>query len=111
MSAGAKTELVTFERETNTRRPGGGMDAAWSAIGTAWAKVDWIGGGEADRSGAVRATSKYRFTVYAAAVEALALTPKDRIAWGGERYNIRERPRALIAKPDIEIIAESGVTD
>lgn len=110
MGAGAKTELVTIERETTTRRDGGGFTSGWASIGEAWARVDWIGGGEGDRAGAVRAVSKYRFTVYAAAVEALALTPKDRILWGGERYNIRERPRVLIGKPDVEIIAESGVT-
>jgi len=110
MGAGAKTELVTFERETNTRRDGGGMASAWAAIGTAWAKVDWIGGSEGERAGAVRAISRYRFTIYGAAVEALGLTPKDRIVWAGDRYNIRERPRAVILKPDIEIIAETGVT-
>jgi len=110
MSAGNKTELITFERETDTRRPGGGQDAVWSQIGQAWARVEWIGGSEGERAGAVRATSRYRFTVYGAAVDALTLTPADRILWNGDRYNIRERPRTQMGNPDVAIIAEGGVT-
>lgn len=109
MPAGAKTEQIAIERSTETRRPGGAMTVVWSEIGRAWAHAQWVRGGESDRQGAVRYGSVYKFTCWAAAVEALALTPKDRVVWNGDRYNIRERPVRLPAKPDIEIVAESGV--
>jgi len=110
MSSGARDALVSFQRETGTRRAGGGYDKAAETIGQAWAKIEWIRGGEADRQGAVREIAIYRFTVLSNAVAALALTSRDRIVWNGETYNIRERPRRLQNAPETEIIAETGVT-
>lgn len=108
--AGLKSERVAFERRLRTSDGAGGGSTSWTQIGEAYAAVQWLGGGEADRQGAVREGVKYRFTVWANAVEELALTVQDRIAWNGEIYNIRERPRRVPAKADCEIVAESGVT-
>lgn len=110
MTAGARTELVTFRRETLTRVAGGGQTSVVADIGSAWASVEWVRGGEADRQGSVREIAIYRFNVLSAAVDALTLTTKDRLVWGGEVYNIRERPRRLPNRPETEIIAETGVT-
>lgn len=97
-------------RETDARRPGGGMTPTIIPVGTMWAKADWLGGGEAARDGGVKPGSKYRFTCLAAAVEELGVTTSDRIVWNGDTYNIRERPRRVPNKPETEIVAETGVT-
>lgn len=110
MTAGAKTELITIERETRLREAGGGSQQYWTEIAQMWADAKWIGGGESETKGAIRPTARYRFSVYADAVQELNLTPDDRIVWNGERFNIRERPRRQIATPDIDLIAETGVT-
>ena len=109
-SAGARTELVTFRRETPTRRDGGGASVSVTDLGQAWASVTWARGGEEDRQGAVREIAIYKFRVLSAAAEALGITSSDRIVWNGETYNIRERPRRLITSPETEIVAETGVT-
>lgn len=105
-----KTELIAIERETRTTRPGGGMSSAWAEVGKMWAEAVYIGGGEGEARGAVRETVRYRFVVWSAAAEELAVTPKDRLVWNGVTYNIREQPRRLAKRIDTEIIAESGVT-
>lgn len=110
MDAGARTELITIQRETDTRRPGGGQTVALSPLGQMWAKVEWIGGGEPARDGGVKPGAKYRFTCMSAAVEELGVTSNDRILWNGDTYNIRERPRRLPNKPQTEIVAETGVS-
>lgn len=110
MSAGERDELITFERPTETRRAGGGRDVSVATLGQAWANAEWVRGSESDAQGAVRTVSVYRFTVLSAAVDAMAVTTQDRIAWNGDTYNIRERPRRLRGSPDTEIIAETGVT-
>lgn len=108
--AGAKTELITVERASTVGDGGGGGARIWQQISQLWAEVQWIGGDETSRQGTVRARSKYRFTVWSAAAEELAITTKDRLVWNGEAYDIRERPRMLQTRPDTEIIAETGVT-
>ena len=110
MAAGAKTEFIRFERETITRQPGGGFLSEWSVIGEAWANVQWVRGTENERQGAVRSGSVYKFTVYSAAVEVLALSPKDRLVWNSDIYNIRERPARQAPLADVAIVAETGVT-
>jgi head-tail adaptor len=107
--AGAKTELIAVERYIAIPDGGGGHSREWSEIGQLWAQAQWIGGGEADRQGALRALARYRFTVLSAAAEALSLSTEDRLVWNGERYNIRERPRRLPRAVDTEIVAETGV--
>lgn len=109
-ASGPKTELIAFQRSTETRRPGGGLAQSISTVGEAWATATWMRGGEADRQGAVRELVIYKFTVLSAAVEELGVVATDRIVWNGETYNIRERPRRLPNRPDTEIIAETGVT-
>lgn len=108
--AGAKTELVIAERETNTRRAGGAMNSSWSEIGRFYAEPRWVRGGEQTRQGALREIAVYRFLALSEAVEALNLTTKDRLVWNGERYQIRERPRRIPRGAEIEIVAEAGVT-
>lgn len=110
MDAGDRTELITFQRETDARRPGGGMTPTVASLGQAWAKADWIGGGEQARDGGVKPTSKYRFTCLSAAIDEMDIKPSDRIVWNGDTYNIRERPRRLPNKPETEIVAETGVS-
>lgn len=109
-SAGSKTELIVIERESRTRQRGGGSENEWTVIGQMWAEAKWIGGSETESKGALRPTARYRFTVYADAVQELAITPADRILWNNEHYNVRERPRRQIGTPDIDIVAETGVT-
>lgn len=109
MGAGAKSELVTVERETRTPDGGGGSSSSWAAIGQLWAEVAWIGGAESSRQGAVREVGKYRFRVLAGGVLALGVLATDRMVWNGARYNIRELPQRP-RKPEIDIIAETGVT-
>jgi head-tail adaptor len=108
--SGLKSELIAIERYVTTPDGGGGVSREWTQVAEMWAQVQWIGGGESDRQGALRALARYRFTVLSAAAEQIGLTPEDRIAWNGERFNIRERPRRLPRVPDTEIIAEAGVT-
>jgi head-tail adaptor len=108
--AGDRTELVTVERYASTPDGAGGATRVWAEIGRLWAEVTWIGGAEASRQDAPRASSKYRFTVLSAAAEALAIGTEDRLVWNGERFNIRERPRRLPRLPHTEIVAETGVT-
>jgi head-tail adaptor len=108
--SGAKTELITVERETRTRRNGAGYDSSWSSVGQFWAEAKWVRGGEQERQGALRELSAYRFLALSAAIEELAVTTADRLVWNGERYNIRERPRRLPRMAETEIIAETGVT-
>ena len=110
VGSGTKTELVTVERYTTMPDGGGGAIRAWASIGQLWAEAQWIGGEEMSRQGALRAKSKYRFTVLSAAADALSISTEDRIVWNGETYNIRERPRRLPRKPETEIITETGVT-
>ncbi len=110
MQSGARSELITFERSTETRRPGGGLDTAPATLGQAWAHAQWVRGTEADDGGAVREVAVYKFTVLTAAIDSLGITVKDRIVWNGDTYNIRERPRRLRDKPETEIVAEAGVT-
>lgn len=105
-----RDQLITIERETNTRRPGGGLASEWTEIGELWVAARWVGGGEGEARGAVRATARYRFIAISADVEALGVTTKDRIVWNGEPYNIRETPRRLRKPVETEIIAETGVT-
>lgn len=110
MQAGQRNELISFQRITESRRPGGGLEPSLATIGQAWAAAQWVRGTEQDERGAVREVAVYKFTVLSEAVDALALTVKDRISWNGEMYNIRERPRRLREKPETEIMAETGVT-
>lgn len=105
-----RTELITIERETNTRRAGGGMTSGWASVGQLWVRADYIGGSEGDQQGAVRATLRYRFTALSAGVEEIGVTVKDRVVWNGEAYNIREVPRRLPRGIETQIIAETGVT-
>ena len=109
MSAGDRNEIINIERETRGRVRGGSATSAWAQIGAMWADVQWIGGGEPQLNGAVRTTSKYRFTVLASAILELNLTPLDRIVWNGDTYNISERPKFQPAEPEVALIAESGV--
>ncbi|MEQ1614480.1 MAG: head-tail adaptor protein [Hyphomicrobiaceae bacterium] len=110
MGAGGKTELITIERETRTRRTGGDYDSAWTTLGQMWAAVDYAGGSETQTRGAVRETMRYKFTVYAEAVLSHGMTQADRIVWNGTTYNVREVPRRVIGTPDMVIASESGVT-
>lgn len=110
MASGRKTELVAVERETKTADGGGGYASAWASIGTIWAEVKWVRGGESERQGSVRAVNVYKFVALSAAVEEIGVLPTDRLVWLGDRYNIRERPRRLERQPDCEIVAETGVT-
>ena len=112
MGAGEKTELVTIQREARTRQPGGSFTSEWQDLTTVWASADWVRGGETERQGTLRAMAVYRFTVYGEAIEDITppLGPGDRIVWNDEPYNIRERPRRQIGKPEIDIIADTGVT-
>lgn len=105
----ARTELITIERETTTRRAGGGLTSAWASIGQLWASAEYIGGSEGEQRGAVRAVLRYRFVALSAGVEALGVTLTDRIVWNGETYNLREMPRRLARRIETQLIAESGV--
>lgn len=105
-----RSELITIERETNVRRPGGGVDSGWSSVGQIWASAEYIGGSEGEARGAQRSTLRYRFVGLSAAIEAIGVTVKDRVLWNGERYNIREVPRRLARRVETQIIGETGVT-
>ncbi len=107
---GERDHRVTVERQQVTPDGGGGQLTSWVAIGALWVAAKWVGGGEAVARGAVRETVRYRFTADAASAEALAITAADRIVWGGEPYNIRERPRRQPASSEIEIYGETGVS-
>lgn len=107
--AGAKTELVTFERESRVADGGGGAAASWATLGTAWAEVRYLRGGEAGQRGALRELSAYRFLVLSEAVAALGLTTADRLVWNGVTFQIREQPRRLPRSAETEIVAEAGV--
>lgn len=104
-----RTELITVERETQTRRQGGAQASVWATLGQLWVEASYIGGGESESRGAVRETVRYRFTALSAGVEALGVTAKDRVVWNGTTYNIREVPRRLPRRIETEIIGESGV--
>ncbi len=108
--AGAKFELLTFERESRVADGAGGFTPSWSTIGQLWAEPRYLRGGEREVHGALREINAYRFICWSAAVEGLALTVSDVIVWNGERYNIREVPRRLNGGPETEIVAETGVT-
>lgn len=108
--SGAKTELVTIERETRIPDGGGGWRHVWTQVGQIYAAAQWVRGGESDRQGALRELAAYRFVVLSADLEALGVTTKDRLVWNAETYNIRERPRRLPRQVESEIIAETGVT-
>lgn len=88
---------------------GGGV-SGWATIGEAYAAVGYKGGGEASRQGAIRATNKYSFVVWACEIRALGITTRDRILWGEEVYNIRELDGGRGGAADSEVIAESGVS-
>jgi len=109
--AGAKFELLTFEREVAGAPDGtGGRTMSWVTLGLAWAEPRYVRGGEREAQGVLREINAYRFIVWSAAVAELALTVNDVILWNGERYNIREMPRRLSGGPETEILAETGVT-
>lgn len=108
MDSGQRTELVLFQRRMATPDGMGGETVAWVEIGRAWAAMKWVGGDEVERNGAVRHRSKYRATIPAAAADDLALTPKDRLVWGSEVYDIRDRPRRVPASADTEIYVETA---
>lgn len=105
-SAGARDQLIGFERTVETRRAGGGRDTTVSQIGEAWVAVEWVRGGESERQGALRELQVYRFRALSEAIAALGLTLKDVIVWNGQKYNLREMPRRLAGSPETEIIAE-----
>lgn len=107
---GARDQRVAIERLVSTPDGGGGSTAAWRLIGPLWVSAEWVGGGESDARGAVREVVKYRFTADAGAAESLGITAKDRIIWQGEPYNIRERPRRQATSRELEIYAETGVS-
>lgn len=104
-----RSELVSVERMTRGNDGGGGGAATWSEVGKLWVGVSYVGGGEQDTRGAVRVTAKWRLVASSADVEALSVTTHDRIVWGGEIYNIRERPRTLARRTETEIVVETGV--
>ena len=108
--AGPKTELITFERESRSDTVTGGYTMSWTEIGSAWAEVRYLRGGEKEQGGVMREINAYRFICWSAAVEELALSVRDVIVYNGERYNVREVPRRIAGAPDTEIIAETGVT-
>lgn len=109
--AGSRTEKIAIERESRTPDGAGGFaTSGWVLVAEMWAEVQWIGATEGSDRGGQRSTSKYRFTVMSDAAHEAGVTPKDRIAWNGDLYNIRERPRRLPREPYTEIIAEAGVT-
>ncbi len=110
MGAGAKTELITIERETRTRRADAGYDEGWASVGQVWAAVTYAGGSESEQRGALRSVRRYRFTCATEALEEMAVTPADRVIWNGEAFNVRECPRRVIGQPDTDLYAESGVT-
>lgn len=110
LGPGARDQRVTVERLVDTPDDGGGVTSAWTPVGQLWVAAKWVGGGEQPARGAVREVVKYRFTGDAGSVESLDISAKDRIVWRGEQYNIRERPRRQATSREIEIYAETGVS-
>ena len=110
LGAGLRDQRVTVERLTETPDGGGGVSRAWTVLGSLWVAAKWVGGSEQPARGAVREVVRYRFTADAGSAEALGITAADRIIWRGEPYNIRERPRRQATTRDLDIYAESGVT-
>lgn len=110
MPGAARRELVTIERRVTESDAYGGRRQDWVKLAETWARVTWVRGGEAERQGALREIAVYRFTMLAAHVADMGLTVSDRIVWNGETYNIRERPRRQTRGVEIDVIAETGVT-
>lgn len=110
MGSGAKTELVTIERETRTADGAGGYSASWGSIGQLWVEASFLRSSESQQRGAMREVLVYRFRGLAADIEALAIKPRDRLIWNSEAFNIREVPRRLPRAIETDIMAETGVT-
>lgn len=110
MSANRKTDLVTIEAEARVPDGGGGYTHSWSAIGQIYAEAKLVRATEAETRGGLRDVRVVLMTVWASEALVLAISPRHRLAWAGASWNVREVRNLPGHRPEVEIVAEAGVT-
>lgn len=91
LSAGRLRQRVTIRRKTQTKKPTGGFDEAWSDLNTVWAEVIGLNGREAVIGQALQGVSYYRiatrFGTDVTDVDQLASA--DPAVFNGKTVNVR----------------------
>lgn len=108
MTAGKRSERVTFQRYTSTPDGAGGTIDTWTDHISRWCEVKPISGGERAAAQQTESPRNYRLTVPNDS-GTRGLTTADRIVWDGITMQIRFI--AYPGKGDLEfrIDAEAGV--
>ena len=105
---GKLDQRITFERETATPDGMGGQTVAWANVPTnptVWANVQAFSGREGMVNDRMTATFATVFTIR----NRSDLTEKDRISFGGVKYNIRAIRVEAARRQYLKIEAERGV--
>jgi len=102
---GRMTELVAIEGLTSTSDGIGGSTKTWATVASVWAAVSAGSGKEAFEGDRTNATATVIFTIR----NRSDFDERNRIAWGGVTYNIREVKREGSRPLYVKIIAERGV--
>lgn len=102
---GELDQRITIQRETLADDGYGGQTVTLSTVATVWAHVRPMNGREAEHAQQLEATAMYLFVIRHLA----GILPNDRIAWGGETYNIRFPRYRSGRQLYLEIEAEHGV--
>ena len=105
---GALDQRITFERATRSADGIGGTTRTWADLTTnptVWANVVAKSGMEAMVNDRVTATFVSVFTIR----NRSDITEKDRIDWGGVKYNIRGIRKEGAREEYLKIEAERGV--
>ena len=105
--AGDRDELITFEALEKTPDGSGGNYKAWTVYAAGiWAAVKPLRATETEQQGAVRNARTIMFTVE----RRTDFDETMRILWGGQTFNIREIRLPSQRMLEMDIIAQSGVT-
>ena len=84
LGAGALDQHVTFAALTETPDGYGGATQSWSAVHTAWAAVEALGGGEGGSAGSERSTRRISLTLY----RTDAVAEAQRLEWDGRQWDV-----------------------
>lgn len=109
MRGGRLRHLVTLQRKVDVTVDGS-TTSSWQTLGNVWGAVEPVRGREALIGGGILADMDTRIVLRYDSISA-QLTARDRIEYGGARYNIYSIAELRTAGRELEVMCKSGVND